>query len=156
MNLLKDFENIDINKFIPLKFRKIYLNLEFFNVLKNRSIFYGKVENFVDKNYRSNDEFDFFKKQKQIDENCLIIAINSSLEKISEEFDDEIFLNNLYRKYNFKPKIIIYLDNYDKLKIKKSKKFYLKSKNALYKFDQRSEYLVIYEINIEFFCNFQN
>ena len=154
MELINDFNKINPKSFNFVKCRRIGIDIDFFSSIYGRIVFAGKTNYISKKNYRSNQEFEEFKDKNIINKKILVIAVNEPIEKCSEMFnnDPKLFLSETF---NYEPDIVIFAMNHNNPKIKKSKTFYLKSKNVLFK-DKNDENLLIYNFTLECFCNFQN
>lgn len=152
MNVLNAF-SVPTETYTRVKCRRIGIKLDWFNCVYGRTILSGRTTYVSKKNYRSNKEFDKYKNENVENKRILVVLNKSSLEKTSIDFDNnpEYFMSSMF-DYEYDIIVLGFASN--NFKVKKSKTFYVKAPNVLYKND--NEYLLVDNITLENACNFQD
>ena len=130
------------------------MSLEWFSCVYGRTILSGTTDYISKKNYRSNVEFQNFKKTNLTEKKLLVVLLNRDVENVSQSFHD---LPSLFMSQNFDYDAdIIALAFYSKsFKVKKGKTFYVKSSHVLYK-ENTEKHMLLDNLTLECACNFQN
>jgi len=152
MDVLKVF-SLPTETYTRVKCRRIGIDIDWFNCVYGRTILSGKTTYISKKNYRSNIEFDKYKSDNVENKRVLVILNDSSLKKTSIDFDDNTE-HFMYPMFDYEYDIIMLGFASNHFKVKKSKTFYVKAPNVLYKND--NEYLLVDNITLENACNFQD
>lgn len=149
MNYLKKFGEIDPVQVQRVKCRRIGLEIEWFSIIHGRVLLCGKTTYMSKKNYRSNDDFNKFKHDNPMSERTLVILTNEKPYGTTFENPDD-FMSN---KFNYgDPNLIIYAPLFNKFKLRKSKTFYVKARNAMV----LDSNILVDNFTLECSCNFQD
>lgn len=152
MEALKTF-SVPSETYQRVKCRRIGIELDWFNCVYGRTILSGRTTYISKKNYRSNKEFDKYKKENKEEKRILVVLNKSSISKTALDFED----NPSYfmcPSFDYEYDIIVLGFDSNNFKVKKSKTFYVKAPNVLYK--NGSEHLLVDNITLENACIFQD
>jgi len=145
--------------FVRVKCRRLGLNLSCFSNVHHR-IFLRAHTTFVsNKNYRSNKDFQKYKKNNPVATTATILLFDGHPESLIQKFQNktELFLHEeLTERAEPDPdvhEVVIVACKYQKFKIKKNKTFFIKAKHAIM-MDHKKQLLLVDNIKLECRCSF--
>lgn len=149
MDYLKKFSDIDPTSVQHVKCRRVGLEIEWFSIIHGRVVLCGTATYISKKNYRSNEDFHKYKTENPISERTLVILTNGTNYNTHFKNPDD-FMSD---KFNYgNPSLIIYASSFNNFKLRKSKTFYVKARNAMV----LEKKIVVDNFTLECSCNFQD
>jgi hypothetical protein len=156
MDLLGELVASGPENYERVRCRRFGLALEWFSSVLGRTIYCGEVCYESRKNFRSNAEFDEFKSANQISRRVLFVFLNRPVVDIVRVFGDD---PGLFLSDNFDcsgADIVVFAFNHSDVKIRKSKVFFLKSKQVLmYDLIERRK-LLVDKLTLQVSCRLSN
>lgn len=146
----------DTRDYKRVRCRRLGLTLDWFSCVKGRSVYSGNISYESKKNFRSNMEFDTFKNNNKVNRKILLVLISYPVSVLVNTFRNKksIFLHPGF-DYDG-TEIVIFATNDSNTKVRKSKKFYIKAKNAVMVDFKLSRKLFVDNLTVEVSCMLQS
>ena len=111
--------------------RRLGLTLNWFSCVNGRSVYSGNISYESKKNFRSNLEFNTFKSNNKVNRKILLVLLSYPVSVLVKTFRNNKSLF-LHPGFDYDgTEIVIFATNDSNTKVRKSKKFYIKAKNAV-------------------------
>lgn len=140
----------DAEQFNRVRCRRVGVSIESFSIVKGRVILYGKTNYISKKNYRSNREFESYKKNNLLVKSITILLANPAEINLSF-FSDSL---DIFTCDFPKTDIVVIALKFNKFKLKKAKTFFVKIQSANW-YEENNERLHVDTVTLECLCNLQ-
>ena len=148
---LKTFDKKN-EKFLRVKSRRIGMELECFSNVHGRIFLKAKTAFISKKNFRSNKEFDVFKKKNPTNLSTKVLLVHKNFDAKKFKNKRSQFLHKNITDTDAATPLVILACQFQKFKFKKNKVFFIKACNAMV--SENDKLFLVDNLKLECKCTF--